>query len=417
MQKHDVIVIGAGLAGLSCATKLAAQGKDVLILEATDRVGGRVRTDVVDGFVLDHGFQVLLTAYPACRELLDYKALQLRPFEPGALVRYQGKFSLLGDPWRRPSQALSTAFSPVGSFGDKLRIAKLRSQSQSGSLDRIYQRPAQPTSARLSEAGFTDSFVDQFFRPFLGGVFLDESLSVSDRMLEFVFRMFATGDIAVPAKGMAEIPKQLAAGLPEKSIRLSSTVDSISETSVRLTDGSEHVADKIVVATESNGAARLLGKEELSTQWRTTTNVYYAADQSPDDRKLLMLRGDANGPVQTAVVMSDIAPEYAPAGRSLISVSVSEQTETDDIESLDHSLRQELSAWFDQDAKQWRRLGIYDVPYALPVCKNKEVLSPVAGTKLGLADTIFVCGDHRETPSIQGAMNSGLRAAESILAD
>src|SRR6056297_3293834 len=149
--KH--LIIGGGLAGLSCATRLAGRGQEFSVVEATDRVGGRVRTDQVDGFHLDHGFQVLLTAYPACRELLDYDALRLRPFDPGALIRQAGRFAVLGDPWRRPSQALATAVNPVGSLSDKLRIAKLRYTSRLGSLDDLYHRTDAPTIDRLRHDG------------------------------------------------------------------------------------------------------------------------------------------------------------------------------------------------------------------------------------------------------------------------
>jgi phytoene dehydrogenase-like protein len=412
---HDVIIIGAGLAGLCCAIRLHQADRSVLLLEATDRVGGRVRSDVVDGFVLDHGFQVLLTAYPACRQLLDYDSLELRAFEPGALVRCGGKFSVLGDPWRRPTQAIATALSPVGTFADKIRIAKLRRRSQQGSLADLYERENVTAITKLERLGFTPAMIDQFFRPFLGGVFLDESLAVSSRLLEFVFRMFATGDIAIPAGGMAAIPHQLADQLPEDSIRLSTTVAKLDGRSVRLTDGGEMSADHVVVATESSAAARLLGRDDLNTQWASTTTFYYAADRVPDERKLLILRGDESGPIQTAVVISNVAPEYAPAGKSLISVSVSQGESTDDLEALDASIRAQLRTWFGDGVDAWRRLRIYEVPYALPCCSLEPVLADVEAASFGGAANVFVCGDHRETPSIQGAMNSGLRVADAIL--
>ena len=414
-QHHDVIIIGAGLAGLCCAIRLHQADRSVLLLEATDRVGGRVRSDVVDGFVLDHGFQVLLTAYPACQQLLDYESLQLRAFEPGALVRCGGNFSLLGDPWRRPTQALATALSPVGTFADKLRIAKLRSRSQQGSLEDLYQREQRTAIAELERLGFTTKMIDHFFRPFLGGVFLDESLAVSSRLLEFVFRMFATGEIAIPAGGMAAIPRQLADRLPGDSIRLSTTVGELDGRTVRLTDGTELSADSVVVATESSASARLLGRDELNTPWASTTTFYYAADRVPDDRKLLILRGDERGPIQTAVVISNVAPEYAPEGKSLISVSVSEGESTDDLAALDASIRAQLGNWFGDEVNAWRQLRIYEVPYALPCCSLEPVLADVEASSFGGEANVFVCGDHRETPSIQGAMNSGLRVADAIL--
>lgn len=415
-KQQDAIIIGGGLAGLSCAIKLTKAGKSVTLLEATDRVGGRVRTDVIDGYTLDHGFQVLLTAYPACRELLDYPALRLRAFDPGALVRHGGKFSLLGDPWRRPSQAFSTALSPVGTLGDKLRIARLRKASNQGSLDELYSRTQQTTLERLEQSGFTPTMIDQFFRPFMGGVFLEESLSTSSRMLEFVFRMFSSGDIAIPADGMGAIPRQLAESLPRGTIELQRTVSKVSDRSVTLTNGETLTADHIVVATESSAAARLLDIEKLETKWSSATTFYFAAEQTPDKRKLLMLRGDEQGAVQTAVVLSNIAPEYAPAGKSLISVSVSDADHDTDTETLDQLIRTQLSGWFGDQVSKWNRLHVYRVPYGLPKTDLETIVGSVDGPSVGAVDGVYVCGDHRETPSIQGAMNSGIRAAAAILA-
>ena len=422
-RSPKTVIIGAGLAGLSCAKRLCERNIPIVVLEASERVGGRVRTDRVDGFTLDHGFQVLLTAYPACRELLDYKALRLRPFEPGALVRNNGRFARLGDPWRRPMQAVSTAMSPVGSLTDKLKIAKLRAQASSGTLNDLYQRPSQTTQQRLKDIGFSEAMIDQFFRPFLGGVFLDESLSTSSRMLEFVFRMFAAGDIAIPADGMAAIPRQLAEGLARGTLRLNSTVRSIEPSEsghrVRLTDATHLEADSVVVATESNAAAKLLQTPELVTQWNHSTTMYYSCRESPQPGKFLMLRGDESGPIQTAVVLSDVAPEYASQDRALISVSISDSMNQRPADELDSAVRQQAKHWFGPSADHWELVQTIRTPYGLPRIDLDPVLQSVRGDQIpGLNETtgIYVCGDHRESPSIQGAMNSGLRVAEQILA-
>ena len=417
MEKHhDTIIIGAGLAGLSCAVKLTRAGKSVTLLEATDRVGGRVRTDYVDGFTLDHGFQVLLTAYPACRELLDYEALRLRPFEPGAVVRVGGSFSILSDPWRRPNRAFQTAISPVGSLGDKLRIGRLRKISAQGSLHDLYERSAEPTQERLENLGFSSTMIDRFFRPFLGGVFLDESLTTSSRMMEFVFRMFTSGDIAIPADGMGAIARQLADKLPQGTLQLATSVESVVDRKVRLTSEQELTADNIVLATESSAAARLLGIESLDTEWNSTTTIYYAANEAPDRRRMLVLRGDESGPVQSLTVLSNVAPEYAPKNQSLISVTVSDSFVDQETEALDSAIRSQLRDWYGDRVDQWNRIHVYRIPYGLPRTKLDVVSKSVTGGDIGAADHIFVCGDHRETPSIQGAMNSGLRVATEILA-
>ena len=413
---HQTIVIGGGLAGLSCAVRLHRLGQSVTVLEATERVGGRLRSDVVDGFTLDHGFQLLLTAYPACQELLDYESLRLRKFDPGALVRVKGKFETLSDPWRRPSQAFATAMADVGSFSDKLRIAKLRRQCQKDSLEELYERENEPTSARLKKLGFSPSMINLFFRPFLGGVMLDESLMTSSRMLDFVFRMFASGDAAIPAEGMSAIPQQLAEQLPRGTIQLRKSVESLQYPSVSLSDGSTLSAPHVVVATESNTAARLLGVKTFPTTWKSTTNLYFAALTPPDARKMLMLSGDETGPVQSTVVLSNVAPEYAPAGQSLVSVSISDAHKDDDLDHLDASVRKQLRAWFGEEVCRWKRLRCFRIPFGLPSLELDPVLAPVSGSTMGVPQGIFVCGDHRETASIQGAINSGLRVAEAITA-
>ncbi|WP_040764423.1 NAD(P)/FAD-dependent oxidoreductase [Novipirellula maiorica] len=409
-DSFDVIIVGAGLAGLSCGVKLAEAGRSITLLEASDRVGGRVRTDHIDGFTLDHGFQVLLTAYPACRELLDYKQLELCHFSPGAMVRQNGEFALLSDPWRRPLDIAATAINPVGSLVDKCRISKLRSVSHAGSLEDVYAREQTTTLARLREDGFSDRIIEQFFRPFLGGVYLDESLEMPSRMLEFVFRMFSEGHVSVPAGGMAEIPRQLTDRLPRGTMQLRTPVAGLQPGAVELTDGRTLKAKQIVIATESSAAASLLGDESLDTAWSGTTTVYYAAPEAPLRRRRLLLRGDEAGPIQTATVMSNIAPRYAPSGQHLISVST-ELSQNIDPDDLDNSLRPQLQHWFGEQAGGWKRLQIYHVPFGLPKLTLDPVMQPITTAREG----VFVCGDHRETPSIQGAMNSGLRVAQAIL--
>ncbi|TWU21332.1 NAD(P)/FAD-dependent oxidoreductase [Novipirellula artificiosorum] len=414
VENPDVVILGAGLAGLCCAVRLTEAGRSVTLIEATDRVGGRVRTDRVDGFTLDHGFQVLLTAYPACRDLLDYDKLDLQAFDPGALVRHNGKFALVSDPWRRPLEIPATVLSPVGSMGDKLRIAKLRHAACRGSLEDLYGRDQTSTIERLRGDGFSDRMIDQFFRPFLGGVFLDASLSVPSRMLEFVFRMFSQGDVAVPAKGMEAIPLQLADRLPPGTIQRNQTAAAIESDGVLLTNGKKVNAKAIVIATESGAAARLSAVPSLATEWFGTTTVYYAASQAPDDRKRLILRGDEEGPVQTVSVMSRVAPTYAPSGSHLVAVStpLSQNVPADE---LDRSLRQQLVGWFGESVHRWRRLQIYHVPFGLPKMSLDPLvqsIGPLPGSK---HDHTYLCGDYRETPSIQGAMSSGIRVAEELV--
>ncbi len=205
-----VIIVGAGLAGLACARELVRRGVACTVLEASDEAGGRVRTDQVEGFQLDRGFQVLLTGYPEAASLLDYQALQLHAFHPGALVRYAGRFHRISDPLRRPQDLLSSLMSPIGSLGDKLRILRLRGDALNRRLCAQAGRGDRTTMEALHSYGFSPAMRDRFLRPFLGGVFLDQSLSIPCRHFEFVWAAFSRGAIALPQRGMGAVAAQLA---------------------------------------------------------------------------------------------------------------------------------------------------------------------------------------------------------------
>jgi phytoene dehydrogenase-like protein len=409
--RPDVIVVGAGLAGLSCARRLHEAGATVTVLEAANEVGGRVRTDTLDGFRLDRGFQVLLTAYPETRRALDYDALALRPFAPGALVRRGGRFRELSDPWRRPSRALATLVSGVGSVGDKLRMARMRRDTLRGSVDELLRRPQTTALESLRARGFGDDMVDGFFRPFFGGILLDRSLSASSRVLEFVFRMMAEGDVAVPAAGMSAIPQQVESRLPPGTVRLGVRVASVDgHGRVRLESGETIEAGTVVLATDGPEAARLSGRLPAPRS-RGVTCVYYAADRAAIEGPTLVLNGEDDGPVNNLCFLSEVAPSYAPRGATLVSVTVLDRRGAGS--GTEEGVREQLAAWFGPQVQRWRHLRTYHVAHAQPTQDPAE-LEPVERA-VHLDDRLFVCGDHRDTASIHGAMLSGRRAAEAVL--
>lgn len=406
----DVIIVGGGLAGLCCALRLREIGVPFQILEASDDVGGRVRTDLVDGFRLDRGFQVLLTAYPEVQRMLDIGPLDLKPFYHGALIRFAGRFHRLADPRRDVLAGVRSMFDGPGTFADNFRLLSLISNTRAGSIDDQLAKPEGLTLDQLRWAGFSDSMIDRFFRPFFGGIFLERDLVTSSRMFRFVFRMFAEGDTAVPNLGMGEIPKQLASRLPADSIRLNSVVERIESGRVVMRDGNVIPSKAVIVATDAPAAATLLGSRIRVRPSRGVSCLYFAADRSPVGEPILVLNADERGPINNLTVTSDVAPGVAPPGATLISVSVLGVPSEDDAALL-LAARSQLEHWYGSVVGSWRLLRIYRIPGALPD-QTAPALDPVE-RPVDLGDGLYVCGDHRETASIHGAMHSGWRAAQA----
>jgi len=400
---EPVAVVGAGLAGLSCAVALHAAGIPVQVYEASDGVGGRVRTDHVDGFQLDRGFQVALTAYPEMHRQLDMSALDLRAFDPGALVWRNGKGSVVGDPFRKPTTALSTVGAPIGSPFDKARIAWLRHRLRSVHPVRLLQGEDRSTRDALSGAGFSDTIIERFFRPLVGGIQLDPDLADSRRMFDIIFRMLADGDSAVPAAGMQAIPDQLADRLPADSIHLDSPVSATSPTSI-VVDGSTISAAAVVVATEGPMAASLLDLPPV--QSKSVGAVYFSAPAPPIDDKLVVLDGTGQGPVLNVAVMSNVAPTYAPTGSHLIVAALPGH----DGATIEGDARSQLRSWWGSQVDAWDHVASYRIAHGQP--RQRPPFDPKRRVRLD--DGRFVCGDHRDTASIQGAMYSGRRCGLAV---
>lgn len=429
MDDRPVIIVGAGLAGLRCAGTLEERAVPWLMLESQDGPGGRVRTDYVDGFQLDRGFQVLLTAYPQARAALDYDALDLRVFEPGAVVRLPDRFTRVSDPLRRPTRAVATLRAPIGGVGDKLRVAWLRRRLRRMPLDRLWRRPERTTRDALADLGFSTTMVERFWRPLLGGIQLDASLTTSSRAFEFVLKMLASGDNALPAAGIQAIPDQLTARLPPGRIRYGTTVVAVDADGVWLEDGEHVPGRRVVVAVDGPTASRLVPAVPTPASNRVGC-LYFAAERPPLDEPVLVLNGEGGGPVNNMCVPSVVAPTYAPAGVSLVSVSVlgapvdgawappAHDGRTGGVpaagdEDLETAVRDQLRGWFGRRVDTWRLLRHYDIRHAQPRQRPPVLATPTRQIDF---DGVFVCGDHRDDASINGALKSGARTAAAVAA-
>lgn len=422
----DALVVGAGLAGLTVARTLQRAGRSVVVVEASDDVGGRVRTDRVDGFLLDRGFQVLLTAYPEARRQLRLDGLALRAFDPGALVQLGRRSYLVGDPFRGPHgarTALSTLRAPIGTPFDKARIAMLRRRVLHTDPRALLRAADTATAPALAARGFSPRMIERFFRPLFGGIQLDPTLSTSSRMFDVIFRMLAEGDAALPATGMGALPLQIAADLAPGTVQLGTAVRAIDSagagastgdgTGVRLATGELLGARAVVVATEGPVAAALLDLPAVGS--RSAACVWFAASAAPTGSKAVVLDGSGTGPALNVAVISNVAPEYAPVGQHLIAAAVPGGLAADPAVSDDDlvaRVRAQLRGWWGADVDEWRVLRTQRIAHGQP--DQSPPFAPKQRVSLG--NGVFVCGDHRDTASIQGALYSGRRCAEAVIA-
>lgn len=409
---YDVVIVGGGLAGLACARELSLRGMNFLVLESSDRVGGRVRTDRQDGFLLDRGFQVLLTAYPECMRVLDYSMLRLRNFEPGALVRWNGKFHHVADPTRVPFAALGTLFAPIGTLADQIRVASMTVRLMWTPSDDLLTAPETTTLERLRSLELSDAIIDRLFRPFFAGIFLEDALETSSRKFEYVYRMFATGRAALPSEGMEAIPRQIASQVPVGSIWTNSPVRDISGGRVSLESGEEITCRSVIIAADAATAARLLGRPQ-QPRFTSTTCFYFAADRAPFDGPLLILNGEGTGPVNNVALISNVAPTYAPAGAALLVASVVGRHAGPGVS--EEAVRDQMRSWFGPQVDAWRMLARYEIPQALPAKAPAD--GGLQTLDAQVAPGIYIAGDWCDTASSNGALVSGRRAAQAVSAD
>ncbi|MFB0909417.1 MAG: NAD(P)/FAD-dependent oxidoreductase [Flavobacterium sp.] len=411
-MKPSITIIGAGISGLSVGLHLHREGFSVKIIEASDRPGGRIKTDSVDGFRLDRGFQVLLTSYPEAQMLLDYKALQLKTFLPGATVLYDGGQFEIADPFRRPSALLATVFAPVGSLKDKINTFVLKQKLIRKSIKGIFLQEQKSSLEQLKSYGFSSKMIDRFFKPFFSGIFLENKLETPNRMFDFVMKMFSEGDAALPALGMEEIPKQLAIQLPADTFLYNTKVVDIRGNSIFTSTGAEIKSDIIILATEANELVSKL-KSNVETEYRSVTNVYFQTTIAPSNKAVVILNAsEKEKVVNNLTVMTNVSTAYAPAGKVLISVSCNGILDFEDQE-LAEKIKKELEPWFGKQVEEWSHLKTYKVKYALP---NLTVLKDdLTITDMKISNNLYCCGDHLLNGSINAAMKSGRLLADLII--
>ncbi len=408
----QVTIIGGGISGLTAAYYLEQQeGINITLLEKSDRIGGRIKTDEVDGFLLDHGFQVFLTAYPEARAILDYEALDLRMFMTGAVIlEPDNHFDVITDPSRELAYMFKTIFSSKTTWSDKFKTLSLKKALKRKDYAPIFVETEKTTKEYLSER-FSEKYIQSFFAPFFKGIFLEKNLDTSSRMFEFVFKMFSEGFAAIPAKGMREIPKQLASKLKKTDIRLESDVISIENDHCTLSNNETIASDVILIATEGNG---LISKYRTATKtsYNSNTTMYFASANPPTDLPAILLQPDPEKFINNICVMSHVSPKYSDNKEMhLIAVSLVGDHSKDG--HLLSKIEAELVELFGQETNEWKHIKTYHIPYSLP--DQQSVVNYLKPEEFKIRDGLYCCGDHLFNGSINAAMKSGRLAAKSIL--
>ena len=422
-----VVIVGAGMAGLTCAVALHEAGRAVLVLEAADGVGGRVRTDRhPDGYLLDRGFQVLLGAYPAARRWIDLYGLRPAAFDAGALVWTGRRRVPLADPRRHPAalpRDLTTRLFPPA---DKARLAALGLRARLAPWESAAEAAGDPATDRtaadaLWAAGFGRHFVDRFARPFWGGILLDRGLGTSAGPLRFTLKMFLAGEALLPAAGIGAMPAQLHRRLPPGCVRLDTPVTDLvlaGRTAVGVRAGGETIpAAAVVVAADPPAARRLTGIAALpdATQGVGSTTVYLAGARDPGTGPRLVLDGTGRLAVNHLAPLSAVAPSYAPAGRHLLAAVVLGPDQDWPDDALAHRARQEAATMLGQAPADWEILRVVRIPFS-QFAQPPGVFGRLPGTTTATPG-LLLATEATVDSSYNGAILSGERAAAAILAD
>ena len=410
MDRKDfkIYIVGAGVSGLVAAQVLENKGYHPIILEASDRAGGRVKTDIKKGFQLDHGFQVLLSSYPAAQKYLDFKALKLQKLKPGAVIFKKGKQQIIGDPLRDISVLFSTLFSGVGTFSDKFKIFQLNMKLKKKSIETIFSSNEISTKAYLQEFGFSSQIITQFFTPFFTGIFLENELTTSSRMFEFVFKMFGEGLAVLPKGGMEEISKQLVSNLKNTTFQYNTQVTSVSDEEIILHTGDKLVSAATIIATDASKLVKNAPSKNLT--WKSCQTLYFTANKRVIEKPMIGLVSREDSLINNIFYHTSVAT-HSNNTEELLSVTVVKEHQLSE-EQLIATVTKQLKEECHIDTITF--LEIYNIKRALP--DLKDIKYEVTPSETQLSSGIFLAGDVQLNGSLNAAMIAGEKAALQVIA-
>lgn len=400
-SSKQVYVVGAGISGLIAALELEQAGFEPIILEKSDGVGGRVRTVEIEGYRLDIGFQVLLSAYPLVNKYLDMNALGLQKLASGAQILVNGKRYRIGDPTRDLGALLPTVFANIGSVADKFRILLLNQRLKRKTIEEIFDSPEFTTLEYLEGLGFSKKIIDRFFRPFFAGIFLEPSLRTSSRMFEFVYKMFGEGYATIPANGIGALSEQLKSKLTRTEIRLQTPVNRVTNEDIVLDSGEVLPHSGVIITGDASALVHNMKDQHI--RWKSCLNLYFEVDKTSIPAHTIALIADPGKRANNLYAFTDAK------GREIVSVTC---LEYDGLPSdqIQKEVEQELHVYC--GVSQLKHITTFDIPQALPDLQNLKTTSSPSESQL--TDQIFLAGDVLFNGSLNAAMESGRLAAEGF---
>jgi protoporphyrinogen oxidase len=406
-KDYKIHIIGAGVSGLIAAKILEQEGYSPIIMEASDSVGGRVKTDIVEGYQLDHGFQVLLDAYPKAKEHLNFSELQLQQLKPGAVIFSNGKSDTIGDPLRDMSLLFPTLLASVGSFGDKIKILKLNTELKRKSINAIFNSKSSSTLDYLKSKGFSDRIITNFFKPFFSGIFLEAELKTSSRMFEFVYKMFGEGLAVIPKNGIVAISNQLKNQLKNTTFIFNAKVKKVNDTSIELENGTRIDTHFTIIATEADALIPNLNQQKQP--WKSCYNLYFEVEKRTIDQPIIGLIAEKDALINNIFYATSVNTA-SKGNKELLSVTVVKPHQLSEADLVD-KVKSELKTYCNIESSRF--LKCYHIKKALP--DVEEVHYEISPTETQLKPTIYVAGDYLLNGSLNAAMLSGERAALGVI--
>ena len=401
-MKVDTVIIGGGLSGLSCAVRLEEQKRDYILIEKSNRLGGRVGSIYENGNIYDIGFQVFNTSYQNTIRLFDENEIKLRMFKPGAVIHDGSSFKLISDPLRDPKQLFVSLFSSLSSFKDKLRVLSLIFDLSNYDIQKDKSEDM-TTIDFLKKRNFSEKFIELFFNPFFAGIFLEKDLITSSKFFKYVFSNFSKGLACIPQNGMQTIPDLIAKNINSDRILFNQSLERIEDGKALIFNNGLSLQASNIVLT--GGSHEKIGLNPV--KYNSVENLYFVSDIDIKNGKYIHLF-PKDSIINNIAVLNKISKHYCKSN-NLLSISIIGHNSKDNLDIA--LIKKRLSNYFGGNESNYDYVKNFSIKNATIMQRNNFFQSNSQPTPKGF----IIAGDHSFYGSIEGAVLSGIKASEKVL--